>query len=125
MRVIRRAPWDVAERMERLGIWRREYDCCTGAVACYRLCAPEEGRGDADVLSQCSPTAISAPEMELNCSRSQTRGLTEVRRLERAQCGKAPEDRVERVQAKVRVWAQVRPAKRDILRVWPQAWVEG
>jgi hypothetical protein len=79
---------------------------------------------DTDVRSIPSTAGISGPnpathrvgEMELNCERSRTERMREdVRRQQ-----PVPEDRVERIHAKVRVYARIGPARGDILRVWPR-----
>ena len=63
--------------------------------------------------------AMDADQSELNVGVSATRGLTELRRLERAQTTGGMEDLVERIQAKVRIYRNVGSARGDILRVWP------
>ena len=67
-----------------------------------------------------STAGIADWEMELNLARSRTRGLRELDRMKRIADGEAPEDEVERVQAKVRVYAVVGAARGDILRAWPR-----
>lgn len=118
-RIIRRTDRETAEIFEAMGVWRPEYCTETGALKGYRLVGAEARRGDADVRTMKSTTGISAAEMQLNVARSRTARLREMERLTLQKDGKQPEDRVERVQAKVRVWAQIGPERGDIVRVWP------
>lgn len=122
---------ELPERAEELvlrEVLRPEFDQATGALLGYRVLGAEMRRVDADLRSMPSCAAISGPnpktrrpgEMEINCERSRTEGCPEGARLEMAADGLPPEDRVERVRAKVRVYAQVGAAKGDILRVWPR-----
>jgi hypothetical protein len=119
MRIVLRANRARAELFEALGAWRREYDLVTGAMAGFRIVG-DERENDANLRSIHTTAGISAREMELNCCRSNTRGLRELDRLKLIKAGEAPEDEVERVQAKVRVYAMVGPAQGDILRAWPR-----
>lgn len=118
--VLTRASVEMGEQHERLGVWRREYDPTTGEWIGYRVIGKEARKVDSDLQTMHSTPSISASEMQINVARSRTAGLTEPHRLERAVAGRLPEDKVERVQAKVRVYAHIGPAKGDILRVWPR-----
>ena len=119
-RVLTRANAQMGAQHEKLGIWRREYDPTTGEWIGYRVIGEEARKVDADLRSMRSTAAISANEMEINLARSRTFGLCEQDRLQRVARGQQPEDRAERVQAKVRVYAVIGAAKGDILRVWPK-----
>ncbi|MDR3741613.1 MAG: hypothetical protein P4L40_21550 [Terracidiphilus sp.] len=119
-RVLTRASMEMGEQHERLGIWRREYDPTTGEWIGWRVLGEEARKVDSDLCTMHSTAAISANEMQTNAERSATYGLREEQRLERMASGRQPEDRVERVQAKVRVYAVIGSAQGDILRVWPR-----
>ena len=121
-RVVRKVTY--AKGMEKcaLGLWRKVYDEQHNHVGfqigAYDDCSNVVG-------SRPTPTAIARFEMEINAlSKSRTAHLCEDQRVSRSnrQTGKAlpPEDRAERVQAKVRVWPEVEARKQDILRVWPK-----
>ena len=121
--VITRASLEVGAQHEQLGIWRREYDSSTGQHIGYRVIGVELQRVDADLRSQRTPASISAAENLINAGGrrgSRTIGLTEPDRLARIKNGDEPEDRAERVIAKVRVYVRVGAAKGDILRAWPK-----
>jgi hypothetical protein len=119
-RIIRRTDLATAELHEAMGSWRREYDTASGFLKGFRVIGVELRREDSDLCTMHSTAAISANEMQVNVERSRTHGMRELQRLERAKAGRLPEDQVERVQAKVRVYAVIMPAKGDILRVWPR-----
>jgi len=118
--VLTRISVEKAQRREAMGIYRREYDNATGELLGFRLVQADLRKVDQDVKSIASRPSIALREMEINLARSGTRGMSEERRLERIGRGKAPEDVVERVQAKVRVYAVIGAARGDILRVWPK-----
>lgn len=119
-RIIRRTDLRTAELHEQAGAWRRDYDPRTGVLKGFRIIGVELRRVDSDLRSMHTTASISAAEMETNLGSSRTYGLREDERLERIRQGKPPEDRVERVKAKVRVYAYVGASKGDILRVWPR-----
>ncbi len=119
-RIIARTDLRTAELHEKAGAWRREFDSQTGALKGFRIVGVEMRRVDMDLPSMRTSAAISREEMELNLAHSHTKGLREADRLALEVNHRAPEDRVERVQAKVRVYAVMGPAKGDILRVWPR-----
>jgi hypothetical protein len=126
-RVARLVSYEQAERKEDEGSWRRLNDPLTGALIGFEIIAVNDTAGDEDVRSMRSSASISSSEMEVNAGarffrgdRSRTVGSSEDRRAELAAMGRAPEDRAERVQAKVAVYAHVGAAKGDILRVWPR-----
>jgi len=98
------------------GNWRRVYETLTGMLIGFQVVQASTARGEYDMPSIPTPAAMSAREMELNCARSRTAGLSEDQRAEL----RFPEDKIERVQAKVRVYAQIGAARGDILRVWPR-----
>jgi len=122
------APYDVAddwlrvkdvlfvdgERMCRSGVWVRIYDA-KGSHVGYEMCQREEWNS---YVTRESPRAISASEMMLYAGRafrfgrSRTAGLTEKQRLarrdERTGLWLPPEDKVERVEAKVEYLGQHR-----------------
>jgi hypothetical protein len=121
---IRRESREHAEQLVMREILRPEFDQVTGELKGYRVLGAEMRRVDTDVRSIPSTAGISGPnpathrvgEMELNCERSRTERMREdVRRQQ-----PVPEDRVERIHAKVRVYARIGPARGDILRVWPR-----
>lgn len=119
-RVLRREPRDKAERLVMLEVLRPEFDQATGDLLGYRVLGADLKKVDSEVRSVLSSTTITAREMQLNLARSRTYGLNEEHRAERMKAGDAPEDAVERVQAKIRVYAVVGSARGDILRVWPR-----
>lgn len=119
-RVIRMETSENAERLVLREVLRPVFDQVTGALLGYRVDGAEAQKVDADVKSIRSTITISPAEMELNCQRSRTYGLREEQRREREANGLEPEDRVERVRAKVRVYARIGSGKGDILRVWPR-----
>ena len=119
-RVVRMVSFAEGEKRAGRGSVRRVYDEVTNEHIGYQLVSSHEQRGDRDLRSQPSTASISMREMQLNAERSRTVGLTEERRMERVALGLAPEDLVERVQCKVRVFPHIGAAKRDILRVWPR-----
>ena len=119
-KVIRRTTQVAAEAYEALGLWRREYDTQTGELQGYRLVRAEIEKVDGNLKSIKTQAGISMKEMELNLCRSQTRGLREIDRLQLIKDGEAPEDEVERIQAKVRVYPFVGAAKGGILQAWPR-----
>lgn len=116
-RVVRMLTREDGELMVLGGKARRRYDDYSGELIGYTLgLAGRNERGDYDVRSLASSASISAREMDENLMPSRTRGMSEDRRM----LEKQPEDRVERVQAKVRVYAIVGAAPGDILRAWPR-----
>jgi hypothetical protein len=119
-KVIDRATLSQAEMFERREIWRREYDTVSGSMIGFRVVGVEVNKKDGDLRTMQSSATITAAEMDLNLERSRTHGLREPDREARIKYGLDPEDRVERVKAKVRVFAVITPAKGDILRVWPK-----
>lgn len=126
-RVIRRISCQDAEKKVELGVMRRVLDGAGNHIG-YQPVAPAAARMDMDVPSQPSPVTIMRGQMEMNAvGRSRTMGMSEAKRLERAasidpNTGKHrdAEDRIERVQRKVQVYARVGAAKGDILRAWPR-----
>lgn len=118
--VLTRVTLEQAQMREKMGIYRSEYDSSTGNLLGYRLIGQDLRKVDSDLRSTRSCPTITRVEMEMNLGRSRTRGLSEQRRLERIGRGEVPEDAVERVQAKVRVYVHVTAVKGDILRVWPR-----
>lgn len=149
-RVLRQTSRERAELQESLGLIRREYDSRSGSLLGFRVVGVELHRIDSDLKSMPSSSSISGPkpsvyrgptvsdadcdedmcagrgarlsgEIEMNAlGKSRTWGRSELDRLIRQRNGLAPEDKIERVKAKVRVYALVGPAKGDILRVWPR-----
>ena len=124
---MRKVPFAEGDQKVAEGLWREVYDELGNHVG-YQM-------GFAATVSVVMPsrpssTGIPRSEMELNAGsifaggRSRTCGMPESKRLTRIhrETGKAlpPEDRVERVQAKVRVWPDVEAQEKDILRVWPK-----
>lgn len=120
MQVMCRTSRDRAEQLEALGVYQREYCTATGALLGFRVIGVESRKIDSDLKSMPSTVSISSSEMNLNCERSRTYGMREEQRLGRVKSGRPPEDKIERVKAKVRVYAIIGPAKQDILRVWPK-----
>lgn len=122
--IVRRLAAAEAEMQERLQLLVRAYDPSSGALLGFRV-ASGLSEGDCDLPSLRTTAGISRREMEMNAmaifidGRSRTRGLRELERLERARNGYAPEDEIERVQAKVRVYPLVGAARGDIKRAWP------
>lgn len=111
------------ERGVERGTMRMVYDEINGHLLGYQVLGASEQRGDQDLPSMPSAASISFNEMQINAGtafekgKSQTAGLPEHRRAERH----IPEDRVERVQQKVRMFERrIGPAKGDVLRVWPK-----
>ena len=119
-KVIRWSTVADASIYEELGVWRREYDTQTGALDGFRLVGAETNKVDSDLRSIPSVPAIDMASMELYVGKSRTRGLREAERLKLIKNGEAPEDKIERVQAKVRVYRMVGAAKGDILIAWPR-----
>ena len=106
------------------GTWKdgEEYD----GFPCFHMVA--NVKPDLDMASSESDVGISVFEMEVNAGMygvSRTCGLSEVQRLTQPKdkMGHAPppEDLIERIQAKVRVWPMVHSRKKHILRVWPKS----
>jgi hypothetical protein len=120
MQVLRSTSIEVAERQELQGYLRREYCPSTGVLLGFRVIGHEARRVDMDLKSTPAPVSITSSEMSLNVERSRTYGMREEERLSRIKNGRAPEDKIERVKAKVRVYAIIGPGKQDILRVWPK-----
>lgn len=118
--VIRRTTLAEAEHLEKRQIWERVYNTQNGELRGFRVIGADVNKVDSDLASIASRTTISAHDMELNVQRSRTHGLREEDRLARMKRGLQPEDAVERVKAKVRVYAVITPAKGDILRVFPR-----
>lgn len=129
-RVVREVPLQQGLQKEAAGAWRRVLDPITRELDGFQLIAVKVERVDKDLSSIQSSSSISGPsrrdtpqklsEMEINAGqRSSTARLNEEEREERAAAGRAPEDRAERVQAKVAIYAHMGAAKGDILRVWP------
>jgi hypothetical protein len=130
-RVVREVPLEQGLQKESAGAWRRVLDPITHELAGFQLISGKAERIDKDLSSIQSSSSISGPsrrdtpqklsEMEINAGqRSSTVWLNEEEREERAAAGRPPEDRAERVQAKVAVYAHLGAAKGDILRVWPR-----
>lgn len=111
------------DEMALAGKWRAERDGF-GALIGYRIIASHQR--DEEIPSKPSSAGIVRREMEINAGLrgvSRTAGMSEDKRLGRKnlRSGKAePEDAVERVQAKVRVYGNVGSKSKDILRVWPR-----
>lgn len=118
--VIRRETREHAELLVMQEMLRPEFDQRTGELLGYRVLGAELRKVDSDMRSMRSSITISAAEMELNCERSRTEKSSEAWRRKLEAKGFPPEDRVERVRAKVRVYAVIGGAKGDILRVWPK-----
>jgi hypothetical protein len=108
-----------AARWEALGLARREYDATTGKLIGYRELSGAELKNESLQPLMEMPALMDADQMELNLGRSATRGLSEQRRVDRVGVTGCLEDRIERVQAKVRVYQNVGAARGDILRAWP------
>jgi hypothetical protein len=110
------------ERGVERGTMREVYDQINGHLIGYQVLGASQQRGDQDLPSTPSAASISFSEMQINAGtafekgKSHTAGLPEHRRTERH----IPEDRIERVQRKVSVFARVGAAKGDILRAWPK-----
>jgi hypothetical protein len=102
-----------------LGLARREYDATTGKLIGYRELSGAELKNESLQPLMEMPALMDADQMELNLGRSATRGLSEQRRVDRVGVTGCLEDRIERVQAKVRVYQNVGAARGDILRAWP------
>lgn len=120
VRIIRKVSLAEGLKHEARGAWRRKYDPITGTLIGFELLSTAEQRGDRDLRSLPSSATISRREMELNVERSRTAGLNEERRLERAANHGLPEDQVERVQCKVKIYSYIKSKRGDILRVWPR-----
>jgi hypothetical protein len=118
-RVVRTISFEEGERREAAGSLRRVNDSISGNHIGYQIVPTSERRGDRDLPSLSSTASISQREMEINAGEgghSRTAGMTEERRLEQ----RVPEDRIERVQAKVAVYAYVTGKSGSILEVWPK-----
>jgi hypothetical protein len=113
--------------MVALGIWREVYDEQNNHVGFQFM----PGRqSEQEKLSMQSSTGLVAKDIVLNAGRafkggkSRTSGLTENQRINRThgKTGKLlpPEDAVELVEAKVRIYPELKDGKQDILRVWPK-----
>jgi len=126
-RVIRNVSYAQGEEMVVQGKWREVYDEHGNHIG-YQM-RPSRS-DDLEILSRSSSSGIVRSEMEINAGRvfskgkSHTAGMSEARRMIRTNrdTGKAlpPEDRIERVTSKVRVWPDVEACANDILRVWPR-----
>jgi len=119
-KIVRRTSRADAEIREALGLWRREYDTMTGELLGFRIVGAETNKVDSDLRSIQTSASISEGEMQMNVHCSHTYGLRERDRLELIKAGEFPEDEVERVRAKVRVYPHVGSAKGDILVAWPK-----
>ncbi len=119
-KVIRRVTAVQAQPYLDSGAWRAERDESTGVLIRYCLVSVDRAKGDVALRTRPTCAAISRREMELNLGRSRTAGMSGDAREKLAASGRAPEDDVERVQAKVRVWPHVSGGPGDILRVWPR-----
>lgn len=106
--------------LEQAGAVRREFCSVSGALIGFRVVGLENRRVDTELRTTHSSTSIDRREMICNIERSRTHGLPELERAARIANGQPPEDRAERVQAKVRVYAIIGASKGDILRVWPR-----
>jgi hypothetical protein len=118
-RMIRAIERDKGERGVEQGKMTRKYDPINRNLIGYQLVSTAAQRVDQDLRSQPSTSAISAREMQINAGemgRSHTAGLGEVDR----QFCDAPEDHIERVACKVKVYAYVTSEKGSILEVWPK-----
>lgn len=105
------------------GVWREERDPVSCELIGFRILGAAAAAGDREVKSLASSASITSREMQINAGcmgRSQTAWLDEIARQERAAARRLPEDRVERVQAKVAVYAAIGSKRGDILRVWPK-----
>ena len=126
-REIRRVSAANGHDMTARGLWREVYDSLNNLVGYQVMPSMKD---DLQVLSMRSSTAMVARDIVLNAGqafkggKSRTAGMTEDQRLTRRhnQTGKVlpPEDAVERVEAKIRVYPEITGAKQDILRVWPR-----
>jgi hypothetical protein len=114
-RVVRMISPEEGERRAATGAYKPIYHDLTNALLGYQLAKFETTRGDQEMQSQASTASISCAEMRTNAGlegKSHTAGLPEDLRLER----KVPEDHVERVQEKVRVYPFVR-SKAHVVRI--------
>ena len=126
-RVMRYVLFVRGEDMVAAGKWREVYDEQNNHIGFQEM--PGRQR-DEQKLSMQSSTGLVAHDIVLNAGRafkggkSRTVGLTEDQRLNRVhgQTGKPlpPEDAVELVEAKVRIWPELKDDKQDVLRVWPK-----
>lgn len=123
LRPIQRVSLAEAEMLEKLGSVTPVFDSQAGLLG-FRACGGMLEKMDSDLKSIRLAAMMTEPQMEMNVGRSQTRGLREAGRLQLIKDGKPPEDAIERVQAKIRVWGRIGSSKGDILRVWPRHWRE-
>lgn len=127
-RVVQKASGSRGDEMVARGLWREVCNEQYEHIG-YQVLVPGMSK-DVIMPSQPSSTGIARHEMEVNAGAcmsgggSKTAGLQEDKRISRKhlRSGKVlpPEDVVERIQAKVRVWPDVTAAKHDVLRVWPK-----
>ena len=103
-RVIRMVEFARGDREVARGNWRPVDDPVTGQQIGFQVLSASTARGDHDVPSMHTAAAITAREMVMNCERSRTFGLSEDQRAEL----RFPEDRIERVQMKIRAWGEGR-----------------
>lgn len=119
-RIMHRITFRRGEAKVARGVMRRVIDEAGNHIG-YQPLAVTAVHGDRDIPSQHSAASISLQEMKVNAEGvSRTVGLPALQRDERVAAGRAPEDRVERVQRKVQVYPHIGAAKGDILRVWPR-----
>src|SRR5581483_2689764 len=105
-RVTRRIDFASGERQVERGELQRVFDEFHVHIGYQPV---RELQTDRDLPSRQSSSSISVGEMEVNAGLdgfSRTEGLNEHRRVERMSRGLAPEDYIERVMEKVRLWKQ-------------------
>jgi hypothetical protein len=123
-RVVRMISPEEGERREATGSYRRVYDGMTNALLGFQIVGVEIQRGDEDLPTRRSSHSISSGENRTNAGldgKSHTFGLAEDLRLER----KVPEDHVERVQEKVRVYPLLRDKASIVRRVAAESCGQG
>lgn len=118
-RVVRRVSLERGLREEERGNWRRVLDQTGGNLIGFQMIEPEASRGDVEILSIRSMSAITFSDIMTNAG---LRGASRTARMndEQRAMSRVPEDRVERIVAKVNVYPRISAAKGDILRVWPR-----
>lgn len=123
--IVSRVSFAKGESKVAAGLWRRVNDEMGNHVG-YQMLGAAAMRVDIDLPSRPQPVTITAQQSEDNAyalfadGRSRTAGMTEERRMERVARKLDPEDAMERLQAKIAVYARIGSAKGDILRVWPR-----
>lgn len=120
-RVVRDVSFAAGEAKVESGEWQRVYDAAMNHIG-YQ---PMKGEKPIDegIPSIHSCASISRSETEINAGlrgESHTAGMVEMERSRRIARGLMPEDKVERVVAKIRVWKKLGAKRGDIARVWPK-----